>query len=387
MSALLLAHLAFAAIGLPDGALGIAWPSLRDAFRLPQSGLALILTAQTAGYLVAGYASAAVMRRADIGRVLAVSTAIVALAATCFAIVPTLVVLPLAAFVLGLGSATIDASLNGHAAAHFSAKHLNWVHAAYGVGAAFGPVVMTWGVATGGDWRLGYGVLATTLAALALLFWRTRGRWGRTPPLRTGPRVGSVTDVPARQRREAWLQIGTFAVYTGIEAAAGQWSFAVLHEGRGLPLAVAGAGTAVFWTCLCLGRFAVGFVADRLGAARLVRLGGLGTLAGALAFARVPGEGAIAGLALMGTALAPVFPMLMLRTAERFEPRLAARLFGLQVSAAMLGALALPSMAGLAADVADLGAIPPLLVAAAAVHWLMVHHLTRTDGVPGRARP
>ncbi|MFW5679121.1 MAG: MFS transporter [Pseudomonadota bacterium] len=377
MSALLLAYLAFVAIGLPDGALGIAWPSLRDGFALPQSGLALILVAQTAGYLLAGTASARLLGRLAIGDLLARSTAVVALAAVAFALAPATAVLPLAGFVLGLGSATIDAGLNAHAAAHFSARHLNWLHAAYGIGAALGPVILTGTLAASGDWRLGYAVLAALLFALAILFHARRTAFAATAPVRGGATVEGLAAVPHDGRRLAALQVLAFAIYTGIEASLGSWSFAVLREARGLPLEVAGAGAAAFWASLCLGRFLVGFVADRAGSALLIRGGAALTLLGTTLFLLLPGPLAIGGLALAGLALAPIFPMLMLRTAERFAPELAARLFGLQVSAAMVGALVLPSLAGILADLVALAAIPWLIAAASAVLLLLVLPITR----------
>jgi fucose permease len=377
LSALLLAYLAFVAIGLPDGALGIAWPSLRDGFALPQSGLALILVAQTAGYLLAGTASARLLRRLAVGDLLARSTAVVALAAVAFALAPSTAVLTLAGFVLGLGSATIDAGLNAHAAAHFSARHLNWLHAAYGIGAALGPVILTGTLAASGDWRLGYAVLAALLLALALLFQARRTAFAATPPVRGGASVDGLAAVPRDGRRLAALQVLAFAIYTGIEASLGSWSFAVLREARGLPLETAGAGAAAFWACLCLGRFLVGFVGDRAGSTRLIRGGAALTLVGTTLFLLLPGALAIGGLALAGFALAPIFPMLMLRTAERFPPDLAARLFGLQVSAAMVGALALPSLAGALADLVALAAIPGLLAGAAGLLLAVAWGLTR----------
>ena len=358
--ALALACLGFVAIGLPDGALGIAWPSLRAEFGWPQSGLALILTALALGFLLASNLATGLSARLGVGTLLAASTAVVALAGLLFAWSPTGLVVPLAAFTLGLGSATIDTGLNAHGAHHFSARHLNWLHAAYGIGAALGPALMTWAL-TQGSWRLGYALLAAALAALALLFAVTRGRWARTPPVRARP--GRQPD--GRFGAAALLQVVAFFLYTGLETAAGQWSFAVLSEGRGLSLTVAGAATAVFWTSLFLGRIAVGFVADALGADRLVRTGALTALGGAVLFALLPGATAMVGLAVLGLGLAPIFPMLMKRTAERFAVATAARLFGLQVSAAMLGALAVPSLGGLIADLVSLEAIALLLGATA----------------------
>jgi hypothetical protein len=44
---------AFVSLGLPDGVLGVAWPSIRGAFHLPLSQLGVLLAAAMAGYLLA----------------------------------------------------------------------------------------------------------------------------------------------------------------------------------------------------------------------------------------------------------------------------------------------------------------------------------------------
>jgi hypothetical protein len=49
---LLLAYVAFVSLGLPDTVLGVAWPSLRSTFGLPQAAMGTALTANVAGYLL-----------------------------------------------------------------------------------------------------------------------------------------------------------------------------------------------------------------------------------------------------------------------------------------------------------------------------------------------
>jgi hypothetical protein len=43
--------LAFVSLGLPDGLLGVAWPSMRATFGLPLEALGPLLAAFTTGYV------------------------------------------------------------------------------------------------------------------------------------------------------------------------------------------------------------------------------------------------------------------------------------------------------------------------------------------------
>lgn len=47
---LMLAYVAFISLGLPDALLGVAWPSLRASFDLPQSMLGVPLAAAATAY-------------------------------------------------------------------------------------------------------------------------------------------------------------------------------------------------------------------------------------------------------------------------------------------------------------------------------------------------
>ncbi|WP_193557229.1 hypothetical protein [Microvirga pakistanensis] len=48
-----LAFAAFISLGLPDGLLGVSWPSIRGEFALPLDSLGLLVAVITAGYLTA----------------------------------------------------------------------------------------------------------------------------------------------------------------------------------------------------------------------------------------------------------------------------------------------------------------------------------------------
>ena len=80
------------------------------------------------------------------------------------------------------------------------------------------------------------------------------------------------------------------------------------------------------------------------------------------------------GLALMGFAFAPLFPLLQLETPRRLGPRHAANAIGFQVAAAGLGMGLLPSFAGVLADRLSLETVGPFLFAGA-VAMFVVHEV------------
>lgn len=379
-SVLLLAYLAFVSLGLPDTVLGVAWPSLRTTFGLPQAAMGAALSANVAGYFVSGLLAGRMAAALGVGGLLALSSGLVAAGLTGFALAPAWPLFVACAVVVGLGSGAVDAALNAYAAVRLAPRHVNWLHACYSAGATLGPAAMTAALA-GASFRTGYAGLSAALALLALCFLATRRRWER-PDGAGAPAAGSAR--AALRLPRVWLQAAIFFAYTGLEASAGQWAFTVLREARGVSLEAAGTWTAAYWGSIAGGRVAVGFAVRRAGPDRLVRTGTLGALVGAVAYALLPGAGGAAGLVVLGLALAPIFPMLMSRTPDRVGPGAAAHAVGFQVAAATLGVAALPSAFGALADAFGPGSIPAGLVALAAVLAALYAVLTRGSG-PSRS--
>jgi fucose permease len=366
---LVLAYLAFISLGLPDAVLGVAWPSLRESFGLPQALLGVPLAVAAVAYFCSGLLAGRLMQGLGIGRLLAGSTALVAAGILCYSVAPAFLLIVLLSPLVGFGSGAIDSALNSYAARHFSAKHMSWLHAAYAGGAMAGPAVMTAVLGVGASWRWGYGAVGLTLAALVPAFVATRKRWEvepSTPPVVVDA-PGNVGPVPldappvgtfsALRNGRVWLHILVFFFYTGIEVSAGQWSYTVLTEDRGLGGTAAGSWVAAYWGGLLAGRLVLGFAVERVGQVRMLRLATLGVLVFAVLFA-IPGlEVGAAALPLLSFSLASIYPGLMSETPRRVGERIAPHSVGFQVSAATLGVAVMPSVAGLVSERFGLSAI------------------------------
>ncbi|MEU8084800.1 MFS transporter [Micromonospora sp. NPDC049101] len=392
-SLLLLAYLAFVSLGLPDGLLGVAWPSTRSDFDVPTEAVGLVLTAGTVGYLTSSVVAGFTLARIGVGALLAGSTVLASLALTGYSLSPVLAVLVGCALLLGLGSGAVDSGLNAYAAGAFGPRHMNWLHAFFGLGVAIGPLIMTGVLSAGLAWRWGYGIVAAAQLALAVAFVLTMRAWHREPaptgaavggtlpadaaataptgaaasgtapagaaavgtnPAKDAAAVGAGASAAVRLPVGATLRLpavwsGTlaFALYVAIEVSAGLWAFLLLTEGRGVSAAVAGGCVSAYWGSLFVGRVVQGVVAERLGATQVLRASLVGMAVGAALIA-VPGPAALAvlGLVVVGFAAAPVFPLLTLTTADRVGAAHADRAIGLQIGASGIGAALVPGGLG-----------------------------------------
>jgi fucose permease len=392
---LFICYLGFVSLGLPDTLIGVAWPSIRDSFAVQQGHISWIFFGSGCSYFLSSFFAGRLLKILNVGVLLALSSALVAFSAANYSFATLWWWFAAGSLLHGLGSGAIDSGLNHYVATHFSARHMNWLHASYSLGAMLGPMVMTTCLSWNGSWRLGYFIVAVTLLALSLLFLSTKKRWDdpaqndlsaelpistAEPPHMPLPE-SSAPPIPAAtvlRNRVVRLHILLFFIYTGLEVALGQWSFTILTESRNIDRDVAGLWVTIYWAGILAGRILFGFIVDRTGIDLLIRLSTLAALVGAALFAWNPSpQIAPVSLGIAGLGLAVIFPSLMTRTPQRLGREMAAHAIGFQVGAAMLGAAILPSLCGLVAQYAGLNFVAPMLLALAIALFLLHEFLLR----------
>jgi fucose permease len=382
-----LACLAYFCVALPASTLGLLWPLIRTSFQLPVAALGLLLALGTAATVIASAVSARLLARLTAGPLLALGTALTAVALTAEAFTPSLWLFACGMACFGLGFGAIDAAVNVHAAHHFSARQINWMHASYGAGATLGPLLATLLLSSGFSWHWVYGIFGGAQAVLALVFAVTgRAAWGALPRavVAPAPRQAERSAEPRKRRRPTAAVVGSLtfiAVETGIETGAGIWGYVFLIQGRGLSHAAAGVALSAYWAMMFLGRVVLGAVAGRVGPSRVLAAAVAGVSAGC-GLMTVPGPGllAVAGLMVVGLAAAPIFPLFTLTTAQRVGADGTTLTVSLQTGASAIGSAALPAGIGLSIGAFTAGALAPQLLALSLTMYVLFRLLTRARG-------
>ena len=368
-------------LGLPDGVLGVAWPSIRRTFDLPLSGLGALLVATTTGYLAASTASGALVMRLGVGGLLLASSLVMVASLSTFALAPAFFAILVAGAFAGVGGGAIDAGINAFAATSLSPARTAWLHAFWGLGATLGPLVVTAVLAAGLSWRWGYAVIALVLASMAVVFAITRDAWPAVVSVdAASPRGPTLVDTLRRPVVVAHVAI--FFLYTGLEAAAGQWMYSLLTEARAVPAVVAGVWTAVYWGGLCAGRVALASLLRATPIERVLRMTlAIASLAAILIWLGDDSTLAVVGIAALGLSLAPVYPLLVSATPRRVGASHAAHAIGAQVAAAYLGVATLPGVAGVIARTWGLETLGPALTVMACALFLLHEVVMRSPGL------
>jgi len=372
---LLLAYIAFIALGLPDGLLGVGWPSIRADFSIPLDSLGMLLIAGTMGYLTSSFFNGQLISRMGVGGLLAASCGLTGAGLIGYTLVPSWWMMVGLGVVAGIGAGAIDAGLNTYVAANFGAGLMQWLHASYGIGVTLGPIIMTMAVNRMNSWRLGYdtvGIFQLILSACFLLtlpMWKQGERHpGSGEPHRLTDYKTPVLETILQPR--VWLSLLLFFLYTGAEVSLGVWVYTLLTESRQVSPETAGLWTGSYWATFTIGRVIAGLYARRVGVHTLLQGSIAGALLGAVLLWWNPVEiVSLIGVALIGFAIAPIFPGLVSGTSQRVSPRFAANTIGMQMGAAGLGASLVPSLVGVLAKNISLEVIPICLFGLFAALW------------------
>ncbi len=266
----------------------------------------------------------------------------------------------------------MDAGLNTYLAAEYNEGQMQWLHASFGIGATLSPLIMTASLTLFASWRPAYVLVGALMAAMAVCFVFTLPSWKRPKQQSSASATHDGSELGLMDyhtslwhtllRLVTWVSILLFLLYTGAEYTLGSWTYTVFTEGRGVSPQLAGLWAGGFWATFTVGRILAGLYAHRLRLDTMMYGALVLALVGAILFWWNPiALVGVAGVFIVGFAMAPIFPGLVSSTSQRVGQRHAGNTIGIQMSAAGLGGALLPSLAGFLAERISLETIPVLL--------------------------
>jgi len=373
---ILAAYASFILLGMYAGLLGLAWPSMRAEFGLEVDAAGVLLLLSTMGYLMGSFVTGPLAARIGSGNMFILGAALMFFGLAGFAAASTWVLIIITGFIASLGSGFIDAGLNAYVAAGHSARVMNWLHACFGIGITIGPLVMT-AALSAGSWRTGYAVTAAYAVLITAVLVLLRGSW-RNVSQRAGglAPVKRVAVLETLRLPQVWIGIAVFFLLVGIESVPGQWAYSLFTEMRAMSIEAAGFWVSLYWASFTLGRMVFGTFSITLPRLTLIRLGLAFSMLGALLLWLDPLQvGGVVGLLLLGFAQAPLFPILVLETANRLGASHAENAIGFQMAGVGLSIAVLPGLVGVLAREINLEVLGPatlaIVVATAVLHEVM----------------
>lgn len=360
-----LAYLSFIALPMPDAALGVSWKRMRLSLDMPVQYAGFITTTLTLSSAFSSVVAGWLFRKFRPGALLALGVGLTGCALLGYAGAPFFALVLLLTIPLGLGEGIINTVSNAFVAKNCSSRAMCWLHMCSGLGNTFGAGIITLLFLADVSWRSGYLTMASFHLACAAVFLLSRNLW---PPAEasaasasrpTGANAASSAEKPRLLR--LWRCPLCFYLYTGIEQSFGLWSAHFLSTCRNVPEIQAGYAVTAYWAMLAFGRFLLGFLANRVGDVRMIRISMALTFCAALLLA-IPGSvwTAFVSLGLVGFGMSSFYPSMMHATPKRFDEATATLVFGFQGGGGMLGIATIPALFGFLAKNTTFELLPVL---------------------------
>ncbi|MGN0241599.1 MAG: MFS transporter [Candidatus Weimeria sp.] len=354
---LFIIYLAFISLGLPDSLLGSAWPTIYRQFDVPVSYMGFVSMIISFCTIISALMSDRLTKKLGTGKITALSTALTAVGLFGFSFSSRYYMLCLWALPYGLGAGSIDAALNNFVALHFKSRHMSWLHCMWGIGASFGPYVMSYCITDHDSWNMGYRVIGFIQSALTLVIIISLPLWNRRSEA-----DGTDDGAKASNRRALSIKeilaipgakeiLITFFCYCAVEQTAGQWAASYLTVFKGVPAATAASFASLFYIGITIGRAASGFLTFKLNDTQMIHLGqGVIALGIILLFLPFGDIVSLAGLIIVGLGCAPVYPSIIHSTPYRFGADKSQAIIGVQMAFAYIGTTLMPPLFGLLAN-------------------------------------
>lgn len=354
----------FVVLGLPAGAIGVAWPSMRSSFAAPLAGLGVVLVATTAGYFLGSAMTGPLAIRTGTRALWIAGCGVEGFSLLGVSAAPQWWLIALLAAFAGGGSGLIDGAVNTEVSLGRGLRYMGWLHASWAIGAAIAPQVVVVSQLVTGSWRPAFIALGAAFLGCAALVALNRRPTGSQAL--EGTR-GSLEKRTRQYRTAIVIFAALLFLGAGVEATAGDWSYTQLTLGRGVPVSLAGLSASLFWFGLAAGRVGLGVLGDRLSLNQFLDLSVGATLLAALLFWVSPTLALTAlSLALLGAAISLIFPLLLSLTPARVGTDMTGHSVGFSLAAGTLGGGGIPALVGIVLQSGGLALLGPALTLVAA---------------------
>ena len=362
---LVIIYIAFISLGLPDAILGSAWTMIYEDLNVPISYAGLVTMIITGGTIISSFFSGKMIKKFGTWKVTTFSVFLTAMGLLGVYFAPSFIWICLLAVPLGLGAGAVDSALNNFVANHYEAKHMNWLHCFWGIGATSGPFIMSFYLLKENGWRSGYATIGIIQSILVVCLLLSLPLWRKFEDSKEEEKKGS-TSINVKTLLKlpgAKPTLIAFLCYCGIELTTGLWASSFLVFNSGLSVGLAAKWVSLYYLGITVGRFLAGFLSMKLNNKQMIRVGQLICLLGAvLLMIPFSNNFKLVGLILIGLGCAPIYPAMLHETPNKFGKDLSQEIMGIQMATAYVGSTIVPPLFGMLSKFSGFGILPGFLL-------------------------
>ena len=364
-------YIAFISLGLPDSLLGSAWPVIHVEFNVPLSYMGIVSMIISGGTILSGLMSERLTKKFGTRAVVTFSVFLTALAMLGFSFASDFYVLCILGIPYGLGAGAIDAALNNYVALHYNSRHMSWLHCFWGVGTIISPYIMSYALINS-VWTDGYRSVSYIQFAIAVIIVLTLPLWKINKSTISEENKKPLGIKGALKIKGVPYLLVGFMAYCAAESTAMLWASSYLEGVRGSSKEEAAAFGSLFFIGITAGRFLSGFISDKLGDNKMIKLGIGIALFGVILLVFPIKIVSIIAFVIIGLGCAPVYPCIIHSTPANFGAENSQGIIGIQMANAYVGSTFMPPLFGLIANYISLELMPLYMAAFFVLLFFMI---------------
>ena len=341
----------YVGLGIPDSLFGTAWPAIYTEMNLPISYSNFVTGLMYCGTIVSSLLSARLTKKLGTPIVVAISTALTAVAILGFSLSQNMLMLCVFAIPLGLGAGAIDNVLNTYVALNYKATHVNFLHCSYGVGVTLSPFLMSFALKQSDNWQGGYRIMFFFQLALTIMCFVSIPIWRKVKEQKAEEEETRVVSVP--QLLKIPIARSSLVIYYGscaIESVCLAWGSTFLVNSKGVTPDKAAGMITFYFIGMTVGRFLSGIVSNKVSPKKIIVFGeAIVLIAIVLTFSKSPTIATV-GLTMIGIGNGPVFPNMTHLTPIHMGREISQSFIGLQGAVSYGSILISPILFGLLAE-------------------------------------
>lgn len=360
--------------------MGSAWPMIHNDLNVPISYAGIATMIVSGGTIISSFFSERVIRKFGTGKVITFSVLLTATGLLGIYISPSFIWICLMGIPLGIGAGAVDSALNNFVALHYKARHMNWLHCFWGIGATSGPFIMSVYLLKDNGWRLGYATIGIIQAILVVCLFISLPIWRKF-------------EAPNNNEEEKYIEVKvsillklpgakaaliSFLCYCAVELTTGLWASSFLVMNNGLSTERAAKWVSFYYLGITVGRFLSGFMAMKFNNKQMIRIVQVICILGAAILTLSLSESMqLSGLIAIGLGCAPIYPAMLHETPNRFGKELSQGIMGIQMATAYIGSTFIPPLFGAISQLIGFKFLPIFLLIFMGIMLLSSEHVNK----------
>lgn len=362
--------LCYAILGLCAPVVSCIWPEIAKEIAVDASLIGIVVTLNCFASGISSFIAFKVRHKLGTNYTNVFGLVCFAIAMIMFIHIKSFSMVIAAMIILGLGNGLIDINSNSYVVKAYDAKWVSFMHACWGFASTIGPIIMSAAIIYTPTYKNGFKMILALIIITIIILLILKMKWIKQKQFLDQDTIDlhsvteeeknselSISDVLKTKGVAEMLTCFTFANGAGCAMLA--WLATIVVAQKGISVVEGAAAVTAFSFALMMGRIGIGFVVDKIGIQKMIKILALLVFVFILTLF-IPYKSVYMiyiNAALIGFMCGPITPLLNSNLKELFDKKILGELISLGGVCSLLGVSAISVLMTFASKVISINYI------------------------------